>query len=211
MGRRKKIDITQENGHTTISGTAEDITNALKSATAPLTKKPIEIKGAALKDMFCNYSYDHTVAANIINSVSIKSEVPVHDDLINAFNNLNGHLVVICEEIEDADAYGSLEEMISDNDHSEKFKKYSVTSFKMEGEEESPAVTLSGTKRLTTGKHIKLETPKINLDQEYLFASELSIAIADVIDEVERYMTGKRAPDRQQELFPQEAEFEENE
>lgn len=212
MGRKKTngVEVSHENGTTTLSGTAEDISNALKNAGEKIEKarKPIEIRGAKIKSIFCDYSYDHTVAPNTTNSVSVKSEIPAHEDLFKAFKKLVPHLAVICDEVK-GDEIKDIT-LIPDIDPvSEKLALFSVSSFRLDDYEAKEGVAITGEKRLSIGDSVGLVTPKIRWDNDkYQFVDELRIAVTELLFEVEEYMKGnKQAENPQQELpFTREEE-----
>lgn len=163
-------------------------------------RKTIEVTGADLVDqMFCNYKYKHTVGPNTVNSVSTKSELPVHSDLVLAFRKLDPHLAVICEEVAPS-AIKSIEFIPAIDPVSDIIRKFLVTSFRLDGTDDNMKVVLAGTKALSSGEVIKLETPKVALDASYPFATELTSTIQDLVSEVEQYMKGKKADEPQQEL-----------
>ncbi len=201
MGRSKAKIEASENG-LSISGNAEEIQDTLEAATR---NKTIVIKGASLKDaMFASYQYDHNLPGNTTNKCSVKSEVPVHSDMVDAFNDLNIHLAVICEEVE-SKGY-SLGELQAIKKTADKIEKFTVVSFKLEGNEDDPQVTLIGTKTLKSGDLLKLETPKTKLDASYPYAHELSATLDWCVKEIEEYMNGKRAPEQQLDMFEQNEE-----
>jgi len=178
-------------------------------AESQLAPKAIEIKGGRLKDnMFCHYEYDHTVAANTTDSIKRASQVPVHDDMINSFRDLNVHLALICEEIrpEEIQDIDNLPEMKKDTEDQDqdplalKLSKFSVSAFKVVGNGENEGVVLIGQKVLSTLESVKLETPPVKWQSSYHFANELHVAVFNVVEEIEQYMNGKQAPPRQQEL-----------
>jgi hypothetical protein len=177
--------------------------------------KDIIIKAAAIKDSFCNYTYDQEIAPNTTDTVSRKSGLMVHDDMRAAFLALNPHLAVICEEV-DGDEISDIEtiEKFDEDTHKEgslehKISHFSVSAFKVDGTGENEGVTLIGQKRLKTGEFVKLETPKVKWeDNEYIYVNELRLAIEKCVEEVEAYMKGKCAPRLvQQELFEEEEKF----
>lgn len=197
-----------------------------KLAESKLEPKAIEIKSGHLKDnMFCHYGYDHTVAANTTDSIYRKSAVPVHEDMKIAFRDLNVHLAVICEEIhpDDIPNIDNLPVLDPDTDLTDddqdplalKLSRFSVSSFRIVGNGENEGVILTGQKRLSTGDHIKIETPVARYQGEYAFVNELHVAIFNLVEEIEQYMNGKQAPPRQTEMdFSegiQDAEFENDE
>lgn len=176
-------------------------------------RKVVTIKSATLAGGFCNYSFDQEVAKDTTNTVNIKSGLLVHDDLRNAFKKLYPHLAVICEEVDKhkIDDIDTVEEF-DHTAHKEgsiehKLSHFTVSAFKISGTGENEGVSLTGEKRLSTGEHVGLVTPKITWDDSsYLFVNELRIAVGEVISEVELYMEGKCAP----QLVQQEMEFEDS-
>ncbi|MFL5809212.1 MAG: hypothetical protein ACJ749_06790 [Flavisolibacter sp.] len=208
MGR-KKIIVTEENGTATISGTSEDITDALKNAAEKLQavaeekkRKAIEIRGAKIKSIFCDYSYDHTVAPNTTNSVSVKSEIPAHEDLFNCFRKLVPHLAVICDEIS-AEDLRDITFIPSIDPVTEKIALFSVSSFKLDDYDAKEGVTITGEKRLKIGDYVSLVTPKIRWDNDkYPFVEELRIAVTELLFEVEEYMKGNKMADNPQQELP---------
>ncbi len=181
------------------------------------------IKSASLKDaMFCHYKYGRVVAKGITDDVTVKSKVPVHADMHMAFKKFNNHMAVICEEvnpkqIKDIDNVILCPEDTLPSDFEKALKgidaelyRFIVDSVTIDGTGENEGVTLSGTKKLSTGEYITLTTPKITWESEYSFINELRIAADDLIHEVREYMDGKQAPKVEQiDMF--EAQGEEGE
>jgi hypothetical protein len=193
-----------------------------KLAESQLQPKQIEIRTGTLKDgMFCHYGYDHTVATNTTDSVTRKSQVPVHDDLKETFRDLNVHLAIVCEEIhpDEIKNIDELPELDPDPDLTEedqdpmavKLSRFTVSSFKVVGNGENEGVILTGQKRLSTNDYVKLETPVVKWHSDYAFVNELRVAIFNSVEEIEQYMNGKQAPQRQMELGFEEEEDPENE
>lgn len=186
-------------------GEAPATGNAPKNPPKEAVVKAIEVKSATLIDqMFCNYKYKHTVGPNTTNTVTTKSEVPVHHDLVNLFRKLDAHLALICEEV-DVKMIGPDINDIYHEPTADKIAKFEVTSFAVDGPLEALTFILSGLKELSTGDSIKLETPKIAINADYPFAVELSSTLQDLINEVEQYMQGKQSESPQLEM-----EFENN-
>jgi hypothetical protein len=213
MGRKKKVEIAGKRQIT--SYTKERLEQLTESQ---LEAKEIEIRSGHLKDnMFCHYGYDHTVSANTTDNVARKSQVPVHDDLKVAFRKLNVHLAVICEEInpDDIPDIDNLPELDPDPDMTEedqdplavKLSRFSVSAFKIVGNGENEGVVLTGQKRLSTLEFVKLETPVTRWQGDYPYVNELHVAIFNLVEEIEQYMQGKQAPQRQTEMdFGNEAD-----
>lgn len=166
---------------------------------APRQRKPIEVRAAQLKDeMFCHYTYDHTVAPNTTNEVKCKSAVPIHKHLSAAFARLNPHLAVICDEIT-KEEIGDIDALPTDKDDELfiKISPFTVAAFKLDGIDATEGVYLIGQKKLSDGDYLKMEAPKKRWDSSYPFINELRMAIMDIVHEVELYMGGKQAPKQQ--------------
>lgn len=181
--------------------------------------KDIVIKAAAIKDSFCNYTYEQEIAPNTTDTVSRKSGQLIHEDMRSAFSTLHAHLAAICEEIEvypslDIEKIEKYDEMVHREGSLEhKVSHFTVSALKIEGTGENEGVTLLGQKRLKTGEYVKLETPKVKwIDTTYIYVNELRIATDKCVEEVELYMAGKCAPRLvQQDLFEEEEELAEQE
>jgi hypothetical protein len=180
-----------------------------KLAESQLEPKQIEIRTGMLKDdMFCHYGYDHTVAANTTDSVTRKSQVPVHDDLKASFRDMNVHLAIVCEEIhpDEISDIDNLPELLPDVEREEQdplalnLSRFTVSAFKIVGNGENEGVVLTGQKQLSTGDYVKLETPIVKWHRDYAFVNELRVAIFNAVEEIEQYMNGKQAPQRQTEM-----------
>lgn len=167
----------------------------------------IEIKSAKLKDLFCEYSYEQHVEEirnQRTNEVTVNSDAPVHDDLKQAFKNLNSHFALLCFQV----TYGKPEEIADvvdniENDY-DKFTDYKVTAFKISGSGESEGVVISGSRKLPNGKALNLVTPLTKFEDEYQFMPELMGALHNLKNEVYEYHNGKRQPEKQQDLFEEE-------
>lgn len=212
MGRKKQavevepLEEFQDTAKTGRSYTVEsggkiiDMDVLQKAAERMQKRSGIDIRSAELVDqMFCNYKYKHTVGVGTVNTVSTKSEVPVHHDLVAAFRRLDAHLALICEEIE-VNLIGDDIESISHQSTSDTVGQFTVTKLALDGSEDGYCVIISGLKQLSTGESIKLETPKIAIDASYPFATQLGSTVQDCLFEVEEYMRGKQADNPQQEL-----------
>lgn len=172
--------------------------------------KAIEVRSGKLSGIFCHYEYLHTVAENTKNKIKNDSEVPMHDDLLAAFQQLNVHLAVICEEILHAEISDIDNLPVYDTDPdltdadqdplAARLNRFSVTAFQLSGTGENEGVILIGSKRLSTGELVELKTPVVRWKSEYAFTNELHIAVFDLITEIEEYNAGKQAPQRQMEM-----------
>ncbi|MES2004304.1 MAG: hypothetical protein V4450_07270 [Bacteroidota bacterium] len=179
----------------------------------------IEIRSATLKGDFCNYSYDLLVAPNTTDTINRKSSLLIHDDLKALFKKLHPHLAVICEEI-NKDEIPDIEK-IDDYDHEEHTEDslenmvahFTVSSFAISATGENEAVTISGSRRLSTGDYKKIETYPVKWTGGYAFIHELRALVDELKVEVEKYMMGKCAPRlvQQEMTFPEEGQPEDNE
>ena len=167
----------------------------------PKEKKPrkiIEVRAGSLKkEIFCHYTYDHNLGPAMSNEVSIKSEVPVDDDLRIAFKQLVPHLAIIFQRM-------TLEEIngIDANDQKDpamlKLLTFSVDGFYLDKYDDEEGVVLIGTEKLPTGL-ANLITPPIRfVGSRYEHAGSLRVVLDQVIYEIEEYLHGrKRADDKQ--------------
>ena len=151
--------------------------------------KEVEIKGAAINDALCNYSYELLTGNTKGDTLSRKGAHIIHDDLQIRFDKLD----VFLAHLDDAYTGNKNTTPLSELEEESETEKYYVTGFKISGVEENRAVTLSGWKEVTEGI-IKFETPKIKYGSAYLYLSELKERVQFAIDEVELYMNGKTAP-----------------
>jgi len=171
-------------------------------AAAPRMRKPVEIRAGALKDkIFCSFAYDHNLSPTATNEVRIKSEVPVHPDMVEAFKKFIPHMAIIFQGIRQEDLDGDLPQ----DEHDPIFIKlasYDVTAFKLEEYDDAEAIILIGSESLPTGE-ARLETPPIKFaNSKYSNAGELRIVTDDVLFEIEEYLNGrKKAEDIQTSLF----------
>lgn len=174
-----------------------------------IEEKSLEIKGAKVKDDFCNYTYELTRGVTAGDSISRNGASVIHDDMKAAFKKLNVHLAVICEEVDtklirDVDDIEEYDDAVHKaNSIEAKASKFRVSAFRLDGTGENESVLLIGTKKLSTGDDVELKTPKVKWEGEYSFINELRVAVDDAKFEVEEYMNGKTAP----RLVQQEMEF----
>lgn len=163
----------------------------------------VNILSAALKNAMCNYSYEILDGVGEGDIINRKGSSIVHSDLIRAFRKLDVHLALICEEIDKSS--------ISDIEHFENMKtvefedgtiEKAVSAFTANSvKTDKSGVTVTGTKELSTGDHVTLQSPKVDWDDDYQFLGELKVVVDEIQFEVEEYMNGKKAPEYvQQEL-----------
>ena len=200
----------------------------------------ITITKASLEHgMFLKVSFEKNLPNNVKeNHPNFSRTTPVHEDLVNSFHKLTGHMALICEEITMEDFISSIP---NDHDATEpqiiEMGELAVAPKKGKGKPaelpenllgEEPKkqlpldpftiseitlklkggvyrVSLSGHKRLTTGKHKKVISPEIKLEHDdYKMYLDLGEVIEEVIYEILEYIINdKKAPERQKELqFP---------
>ncbi len=167
--------------------TTDDIAKALE--------KPLEIKGAVLKDGFCKYSYQLMMGPTEGDILERKGAHVVHDDMTDAFEKLKVH----CAVIDDVFKHSKNEiENIEDMQEHELTELFFVSAFKIGGSEESKSVIISGTKWVSEGGTIPWESPKIKFDGSYKWKEDLKECVDKCILEVEAYMNGKSQPQAEQ-------------
>ncbi|HRH60726.1 MAG TPA: hypothetical protein PL045_09165 [Chitinophagaceae bacterium] len=163
----------------------------------------IKIKKAKIKDeLFLEAVYVEELPGHSKKDITMSCTVPVHDDLKNAFRNLDKHLALLCDDLP---CKAKKIELWDD----EKIHKYTVKGFSISGNDENEGVTLSGNKEAQYGI-VNLNTPFQKWEgSEYSFMDELNASVEDCLYEVEQYLFhGKRAPEKQLEMeFPEEAEI----
>ncbi len=151
--------------------------------------KDVEIRGAAIKDALCDYTYELLKGPTKGDVLSHKGVHIIHDDLQSKFELLN----VFFAHLDDAYTGNKNSTTIEELEQEVETENYSVTGFKVSGVEENKSVILVGFKQVTHGS-IKFETPKVKLNGNYLYLYQLKTRLYDLIDEVEAYRTGKTAP-----------------
>ena len=151
--------------------------------------KDVEIRGAAIKDALCDYTYELLKGPTKGDVLSHKGVHIIHDDLQGAFERMN----VFFAHLDDAYTGHKDSSTIEDLEEEIETENYSVTGFKISGVEENKSVILIGFKQVRAGS-IKFETPKVKLDGNYHYLHQLKTRLYDLIDEVEKYRNGKAAP-----------------
>lgn len=154
-----------------------------------LSQKDVEIKGANIVDALCNYSYELLKGPTKGDTLNRKGAHIIHDDLQTKFDGLN----VFLAHLDDAYTGNTNTTPLSDLEEEPETEKYFVTGFKISGVEENKSVILQGWKEVNNGV-IKFESPKIKYSSAYLYLSDLKERVQGAIDEVEKYMNGKTAP-----------------
>jgi len=168
---------------------ADKLVNGL----ADLVQKDVEIKSASLKDALCNYSYELLVGKMKGDGLSRKGTHIVHDDLQAAFAKFD----VFLAHLDDAFTGNDNATELSFLEGEPETQSYSVYSFKITGVEENKSLIISGSKEVINGT-ITFDAPKVKLNGNYLYLSQLTEVLDNVIKEVEFYMNGKVAPQPEQ-------------
>jgi hypothetical protein len=172
------------------------IAKVMDKITGELVQKELEIKNAGIKDMQCSYGYELLTGKTKGDIIGRKGIHVVHDDLNNAFSNLDIFLAHIDDVFSSDDAVNN-QTHLSTLEERDEVINYVVSAFKITGVEESKSVILSGTKTVAQGD-ITFSTPKIKLGGSYLYIEELELRLNSLIQEVEAYMDGKTAPQYEQ-------------
>lgn len=163
-----------------------------------------EINKIKLEGNFClKLEYEETVTskdeegnekANVFDyTVTCRNEV--HEDLVNALQNLRPHVLAITESFEPKSDLAEIPEQMLD--------KIEVTGISIGGSDEHLGVTIIAKRKLKHGKILNLTTPFQKYEDEnmpYEFAGELYADVEQLVDEVQQYLNGKYAPSKQLEL-----------
>jgi len=165
----------------------------LSKAIDRLAEKDVEIKSASLKDALCSYSYELLTGKTKGDGLSRKGMHIVHEDLEHAFSKFN----VFLAHLDDAFTGNDNSTELSFLENEVETQSYFVTSFKITGVEENKSLILSGGKNVSNGL-ISFDAPKIKLNGNYLYLTQLTDYLNSVIEEVELYMDGKSAPQPEQ-------------
>lgn len=153
-------------------------------------EKTISILSAEIKDGFCHYTYEYLTGVEKGNRQKSNSIYVVTDDMNKAFARFNVHLAVI----DDLFKNGGVEVDDVDKLHDHEFTfLMETTGFKIVGDEDNESIVLIGSKYVSAGGRIKIETPKIPLDNlsSYKWYNELKTAADNARQEVILYKGGK--------------------
>ncbi|MFL5810059.1 MAG: hypothetical protein ACJ749_11100 [Flavisolibacter sp.] len=175
--------------------------NELLDAIEKSNESTISITGAEIKDDLCNYSYEIVSGKHTGFTHNVKGTGLIDDDMRTAFSKLNVHLAVIDDVYKHSDIQiGDIDRMHTDD----LALLFNVTGFKIKGGEENASITLLGTKYLSAGARMKLESPKIPIDNlsSYQWYNELKTAADKCREEVEAYHNGKYTPVQVEEEEP---------
>ncbi|MGN6435979.1 MAG: hypothetical protein ACTHMM_05570 [Agriterribacter sp.] len=153
-------------------------------------KKPFIIINAKVKEGICNYGYEINSGPTEGDRVKDRKGVNmVHDDLTEAFSNLDVHLAIL------DDAF--LGQNLTLKDMEKQTKSFRVYGFKVSGKDENEGFVLHGEKWVKYGSE-DFDSPKITKASAYPFWKELCDAMETARSEVQGYMNGKSAPKMEQ-------------
>lgn len=155
--------------------------------------KDVEIKSASIKDALCNYSYELLTGKTAGDIINRKGNHIIHEDLENAFKNLHVFLAHLDDAFTGNDNSTDLDTLRQEPETD----NYFVLGFKITGVEENKSVVLVGGKAVDNGA-ISFSAPKIKLEGNYLYLSQLQEALNKCLNQVEAYMLGKTAPQPEQ-------------
>jgi hypothetical protein len=166
-----------------------------------LSATELRITSATRAKGACAYSYSQRSIKGFSDSINVNRDALMNPDLINSFDAFNPHLACICEEVGDNEIMSIEEAQCKTKAATEKLLAFVVSSVSFSGNLEDGTIVLKGTKALSTGEVVKLETPKIRWSDKYSFLQELSVAAQSLVYEVTEYHNGKIADDPQGDLF----------
>lgn len=167
--------------------------------------KSIEIVSGNFKGLFSlGYSFIQEINGDSPRRdvMNANSDGAVHQDLVDAFNNLIPHFALISEQITEKEAKKVIQKGFdTEEDHPLK-QQFHINYFKIVGSGETEGVEIEGTRLLERGSSIKWKTPKVKWeDKHYKYCHDLSEAIETLKVEINEYINGKHAPSDQGNLF----------
>ena len=154
----------------------------------------VKIKKAKIKDdLFLEVEFTEDLQGHNKKDTKLSCTVPVHQDLKDAFQKLNKHLAIVCDEVPVPKNKTALEAF--DN------VSFTAKGFSIGGNDENEGCTISGMKEGAFGT-VNLNTPFQKWEvTDYKYISEMAADIQACVYEVEQYLfEGKRAPEQQLEM-----------
>lgn len=153
----------------------------------------IEIIKLKVKDSSVEVHYNDTDKENNTAEIQARySQIP-HKDLINAMKNMTKHLAMLCD-LKESDEVRMCDDF-EEFDLS-KLPNLEVTGISIGGDGEHSGVTITGMKKLKSGKVINLNSPftkYFDKNDPYYFEEYLFNDVSRCINEVTQYMNGKWA------------------
>jgi hypothetical protein len=177
-----------------ISINGKGVSEKLKNALLGEEDRTYEITEAAIKDDFCNYSYEITEGTGIGDTHKITGAGIIDDDLRDAFNGFNVHLAIIMEVFKHSNIEVTNIDTVKNHELAHLFH---VTAFKMKGSKEAPLIMLIGTQYVSSaGGRSEIKTHWIALDKfsSYKWFDELKQVADTAKYEVAEYKEGKCTP-----------------
>lgn len=155
--------------------------------------KEYAITSAVIKDDFCNYSFDVLDGVGVGDTHNVKGRGIVLDDLKDAFAKFNVHLAAIDDVFKHSGVDVKNIDKMRSHEHT---ALYICSGFKIKGSEESKMLILMGSKFVSVGGYVSVETPQVLLDKfsSYIWWKELRDALDVALLEVEDYKEGKCVP-----------------
>lgn len=172
---------------------ADKFLKAVDNGYANQVAKEVEIKSASLKDALCNYSYELLTGKTKGDGLSRNGKHIVHEDIEIAFDKFDVFLAHLDDAYTGNDNSTELDTLREEVET----ELYFVNAFSIQGVEENRSLVLSGYKDVTNGV-IKFSAPKVKLNGNYLYLTQLTEILDNAIKEVEFYMNGKSAPQPEQ-------------
>ncbi|HEY4150561.1 MAG TPA: hypothetical protein VGM41_16590 [Chitinophagaceae bacterium] len=165
----------------------------LSNAPETFTKnedRNFEIVEAQIKDDFCHYSFRIIKGKTAGFTFKVIGAGIIEDDMRKAFAKQNVHLAII----DDVFKYSEIEiEDLGKMHGHELAVLFHVNGFKIKGEGDDESVILKGTKYVSAGGRLEIESPKISLDSfsSYKWYKALKYAVDVSREEVALYAEGK--------------------
>lgn len=186
-----------------------------------MKNKSVKITGAQLasngtmqiayKEILTDEFANEIVTTN--NEIKIKSDRRAHQDLVQAFRELNYHLAIITEQFRETAIVEDFVnhvmsrnniDPISDEEEycQEILERTFCTGVTIKKDGQNQIVILDGVRLLKSGS-IELTSPGVAVHtSNYRFLTEFKLAVDDVKDECEKYLDGKCEEGSQMEMFP---------
>lgn len=175
--------------------TSKDLENLAKK----IAGRDYKIIEAAVKDDFCNYTYEVTGGIGIGDTHGVKGAGIIKDELREALGVLHVHLAVMDESFK----HSGIEITDIDTLHTHELTSlYRVNSFKVKDTKGAAHVTLKGTKYSSSaGGWFDITSPNVALDNlgGYQWYNELKKAVENVCEEVAKYREGNYTPVKEEE------------
>jgi len=155
-------------------------------------------KAKLTKGRTCEIELTEILDDSTENEVVKKCSQLAHNDLVNAFKRLKIHFVKLLE-LKEGDKLTTDQNYTTDDillfDPENDLENFEVASFSIGGSSDSEGVTLSGNKRLASGKVLNFNTAFIKFEDEaeYAQVNELAADIEAIKIEVNEYLNGKYA------------------